>query len=106
MQPGGGHLLLSNCISPLSYLPSTASSSDSDEVSPPSSPLIDSGYSSGPSEVKFQHTALSSASGSDSDSPDEKEVKNATRAFFGGINNHSGAAKERMRCMRVARLGE
>jgi len=49
---------------------------------------------------------MSSLPSSDSEGPEEKELRNATRAFFGGMNNHSGAAKERMRCMRVARLGE
>lgn len=33
-------------------------------------------------------------------------LKDATRAFFGEINNHSGAAKEKMRCLRVARLAK
>ena len=33
-------------------------------------------------------------------------LKEATRDFFGGMNNHSGAAKAKMRCLRVARLAE
>lgn len=41
------------------------------------------------------------------DQQDETEVKlrDATRNFFGGMNNHSGAAKEMMRTLRVAVLG-
>jgi stearoyl-CoA desaturase (delta-9 desaturase) len=40
------------------------------------------------------------------DEQDETEVKlrDATRNFFGGMNNHSGAAKEMMRTLRVAVL--
>lgn len=33
-----------------------------------------------------------------------RSFKDASRAFFGQINNHSQAAKEKMRCLRVARL--
>jgi hypothetical protein len=32
------------------------------------------------------------------------KMKDATKAFFGQINNHSQAAKEKMRCFRVAKL--
>lgn len=40
---------------------------------------------------------------------DEKELENvilkdATRSFYGQINNHSRAAKEKMRFLRVAKL--
>jgi stearoyl-CoA desaturase (delta-9 desaturase) len=32
------------------------------------------------------------------------QLKDATRSFFGGMNNHSGAAREMMRCLRIAKL--
>ena len=54
-----------------------------------SSPIIDSGYSSGGLNAE------------------EKIVlRDASKAFFGGMNNHTSAAKARMRCLRVARLAE
>jgi hypothetical protein len=31
-------------------------------------------------------------------------LRDATRSFFGGMNNHSSAAREMMRCLRVAKL--
>jgi hypothetical protein len=34
----------------------------------------------------------------------EFRIKDASKAFFGQINNHSQAAKEKMRCFRVAKL--
>ncbi|GHJ86929.1 hypothetical protein NliqN6_3331 [Naganishia liquefaciens] len=34
----------------------------------------------------------------------ELKIKDASKAFFGQINNHSQAAKEKMRCFRVAKL--
>jgi stearoyl-CoA desaturase (delta-9 desaturase) len=34
------------------------------------------------------------------------QLRDATRSFFGGMNNHSGAAKEMMRCLRIAKLAE
>jgi stearoyl-CoA desaturase (delta-9 desaturase) len=50
---------------------------------------------------------VSSVSSSDDGSfrEDAKvELREATKAFFGGMNNHSIAARERMRSLRVARL--
>jgi stearoyl-CoA desaturase (delta-9 desaturase) len=83
--PGGQQLLLSHCVRTLP----DESDADSPLSSPSwdaSSPTTDSGYfSADQGEVK---------------------LKDATRAFFGGMNNHSGAAKEWMRCLRVARLEE
>lgn len=38
------------------------------------------------------------------DKVDEVKVRDATRNFFGGMNNHSQAAKEMMRTLRVAVL--
>ena len=80
---------------PLSHFdPSNLSddSDSSDSESGPSgrsSPIIDSGYSSGGMNA------------------DEKiALRDATKAFFGGMNNHTSAAKARMRCLRVARLAE
>lgn len=34
----------------------------------------------------------------------ETKIKDASKAFFGQINSHSQAAKEKMRCFRVAKL--
>jgi stearoyl-CoA desaturase (delta-9 desaturase) len=81
-QPGGEQLLLNHAISTL----------------PSGSPkATDSGYSSSTSESD-DRTKL--------EINDEVEVKlkDATRAFFGGMNNHSIAAREWMRCLRVAKL--
>ena len=78
-------------------------------MSPPSSPLIDSGYSSSLSDPKSTPGSRMSSAASSSDDEmavTSRELRDATRAFFGGINNHSGAAKEKMRCFRVARLGD
>lgn len=106
VQPGGAHLLLSHCVSPLPAARSyTAPSPDTDD-SCPSSPLMVSVYSPASSESKLELTPMSSVSGSDNEAPTDKELRDATRSFFGGMNNHSGAARERMRCMRVARLGD
>lgn len=83
--PGGRHLLLSHAVG---SLPTATISQSSTTSSPASSTGLispsDSGYSSG--------------------GKDDVKLKDATKAFFGGMNNHSGAAKERMRCFRVARL--
>ncbi|KZO96323.1 hypothetical protein CALVIDRAFT_563820 [Calocera viscosa TUFC12733] len=35
---------------------------------------------------------------------DEQPLKDATSAFHGGLNNHSSAAKERLKVLRVARM--
>lgn len=81
--PGGRQLLLSHCVRALAEEHETDSplASPSGDASPRTT---DSGYfSADQGEVK---------------------LKDATRAFFGGMNNHSGAAKEWMRCLRVARL--
>ncbi|WWD20909.1 hypothetical protein CI109_105387 [Kwoniella shandongensis] len=106
--PGGQELLLTHCVAPLPQALSIDSASDS---SIPGTPEIDSGYSSGsftPSPKKrvlplvdANVTVLSSIEGDE----EEVKLKDATKAFFGGMNNHSGAAKEWMRCLRVARLG-
>ena len=81
--PGGQQLLLSHCVKalPEAHEVDSPLASPSVDTSPPTT---DSGYfSADRGEVK---------------------LKDATRAFFGGMNNHSGAAKEWMRCLRVARL--
>jgi len=102
--PGGQYLLMSHSVfslPPTSSLSPSSSMSDFD--SRPPSPLIDSGYSSasGLSRKSFK-------SQSDSDDLDDERVvpalRDATKAFNGGMNNHSGAAKEILRCLRVARL--
>ena len=85
--PGGAHLLLSHAVGSLPSATTTA-------ISAPSSPSSSTGLTS-PSD-----------SGYSSGGKDDVKLKDATRAFFGGMNNHSGAAKERMRCFRVARLEE
>lgn len=145
VQPGGEELIVSHAVSPLpSNLTLTSVPfSDSvslEEVSRPSSPINDSGYSSGsfvsptskskslrlPPLVRCSSAGSSaslSPSASASTSPSRSTesgdgdldsdsaaagppLRDATRSFFGGMNNHSGAAKELMRVMRVARLGE
>lgn len=77
----------------------------------PSSPSsIDSGYESlGTSSGNSSSTGERSADESTQPPPQSVVVqtrilKDASRAFFGQINNHSQAAKEKMRCLRVARL--
>ena len=119
-QPGGSHLLLSHCVFQLPSTSSFTAPIEIDRLSCPSSPLIGSVYSSGSSvsetptssasssDLDFDvvMTPTSSAPSSDSDTLEKKELRNATLAFFGGMNNHSGAAKERMRCMRIARLAD
>ncbi|KAK4688754.1 stearoyl-CoA desaturase (Delta-9 desaturase), partial [Tremellales sp. Uapishka_1] len=106
--PGGQHLLLSQSVYPLpSTLTFTAPTED--DLSEAYSSGVDSGYSSASSPPSSRHA---DSPGSSSDSSDdvppalEKELREASKSFFGGINNHSGAAKETMRCLRVARLGE
>jgi stearoyl-CoA desaturase (delta-9 desaturase) len=113
-KPGGEQLLLANCVKPLPTL--SALPLHSSDFSRGSFPPIDSGYSSGsPSDKAADprpliHRALSlvsSVSSSDDGSfrEDAKvELREATKAFFGGMNNHSIAARERMRSLRVARL--
>ncbi|RSH94147.1 hypothetical protein EHS25_003950 [Saitozyma podzolica] len=111
--PGGEQLLFANCVKPVPTL--SALPPDSPDFSRGSSPPIDSGYSSGtPSDKAADprpliHRTLSlasSVSSSDDGSvrEDAKELRDATKAFFGGMNNHSIAARERMRSLRVARL--
>nr|XP_019050923.1 hypothetical protein I302_01366 [Kwoniella bestiolae CBS 10118]OCF29853.1 hypothetical protein I302_01366 [Kwoniella bestiolae CBS 10118] len=87
--PGGQDLLLSHSVFPLP--------SELDDLD------IDSGYAS--SELASPPLNKMTLSGSD-ELDDQIVLKDATRAFFGGMNNHSGAAKEWMRCLRVARLGK
>ncbi|KAJ9096422.1 hypothetical protein QFC21_005244 [Naganishia friedmannii] len=63
--------------------------------------------SSSPSTALELKTASQSLNGFGSDeSVDacEPQLKDASRAFFGQINNHSQAAKEKMRCFRVAKV--
>ncbi|WWC92552.1 uncharacterized protein L201_007511 [Kwoniella dendrophila CBS 6074] len=102
--PGGLDLLMSHCVFPLP-------SDDED-----STPDIDSGYASSehaspPSKPSMKLPDMISPVDIDDDITKRLELNNeqimlkdATRAFFGGMNNHSGAAKEWMRCLRVARL--
>ncbi|WVQ63466.1 uncharacterized protein L199_001619 [Kwoniella botswanensis] len=87
--PGGNDLLLSHCVLPLP-------SENADDLD------IDSGYASSELASPPQHKI--SLSSPEIDEVDQIVFKDATRAFFGGMNNHSGAAKEWMRCLRVARL--
>lgn len=71
---------------------------------------IDSGYESLTTSGRSSPTNASSADESTSPAAPPIEavqariLKDASRAFFGQINNHSQAAKEKMRCLRVARL--
>ena len=95
-QPGGEALLLSHCVSPLPSSSASSSSSCSSDGDQSDSSNIDSGYASG-SSTRKRNTHLA-----DSDI----HLKDATRSFFGGMNNHSGAAREMMRCLRVARLAD
>lgn len=79
--------------------------------------MIDSGYaSSASSPTSPSSPTLRSHPRTSSTSTKPKEevrraeksdtirLKDATRSFFGGMNNHSGAAREIMRCLRVAKL--
>jgi stearoyl-CoA desaturase (delta-9 desaturase) len=113
-KPGGEQLLLANCVKPLPSL--SALPPGSPDRSRGSSPLNDSGYSSGtPSDnaadprplIHRTSSLVSSVLSSDGGSVREDvkvEPRDATKAFFGGMNNHSIAARERMRSLRVARL--
>jgi stearoyl-CoA desaturase (delta-9 desaturase) len=113
-KPGGEQLLLANCVKPLPSL--SALPPGSPDLSRGSSPLIDSGYSSGtPSDnaadprplIHRTSSLVSSVRSGDGGSVREDvkvELRDATKAFFGGMNNHSIAARERMRSLRVARL--
>jgi hypothetical protein len=71
---------------------------------------IDSGYESLNTSGRSSPTNASSADESTTPAAPPIEavqariLKDASRAFFGQINNHSQAAKEKMRCLRVARL--
>jgi stearoyl-CoA desaturase (delta-9 desaturase) len=89
--PGGAQLLLNHAVKPLS------NESESDDDTP---------LSSRASSTALEATPASSGhdSGYFSEPLGDIQLKDATRAFFGGMNNHSGAAKEKMRCLRVARL--
>lgn len=89
IQPGGEDLLLSHCVAPLPSALDSASGSGSESDS--SSTLVDSGYAS---------SSSNSARGKDQ----VPQLRDATRSFFGGMNNHSAAAREMMRCLRVAKL--
>ncbi|RSH87110.1 hypothetical protein EHS25_003599 [Saitozyma podzolica] len=118
--PGGEQLLLANCVRPLRRLPSIPFDPLSPDLPRSSSPLIDSGYSSdtpslsdadradGAARPLFHRTtsAISSVSSDEGGVSGDPEValRDATRVFFGGMNNHSVAARERMRSLRVARL--
>jgi stearoyl-CoA desaturase (delta-9 desaturase) len=119
-QPGGEQLLLANCVRPLRRLPSIPFDPLSPDLCRSSSPLIDSGYSSGTPSLSdadradgaarplFHRTTSVISSGSSDEGgvsgDSEVALRDATRVFFGGMNNHSVAARERMRSLRVARL--
>lgn len=81
--PGGTDLLLAHAVRPLPALLPEDSPLSSPDTTRGAASATDSGYFSGEGDVK---------------------LKDATKAFFGGMNNHSGAAKEWMRCLRVARF--
>jgi stearoyl-CoA desaturase (delta-9 desaturase) len=98
MQPGGEALLLSHCVTPLPSSSASSSSSYSSDGDQSDTSNIDSGYASGSS------TRKRNTHSEDLDS--EIHLRDATRSFFGGMNNHSGAAREMMRCLRVARLSD
>jgi stearoyl-CoA desaturase (delta-9 desaturase) len=113
-KPGGEQVLLANCVKPLPTL--SALPPDSPDLSRGSFPLIDSGYSSGtpsdkaadPRPLILRTLSLVNSVSSSDDGSVHEDVKvgprDATKAFFGGMNNHSIAARERMRSLRVARL--
>ncbi|KAJ9106734.1 hypothetical protein QFC19_003046 [Naganishia cerealis] len=70
---------------------------------------IDSGYESAGTEFTLPQSlklsALPTLVVDDENGSDlEPQLKDASKAFFGQINNHSQAAKEKMRCFRVAKL--
>lgn len=111
---------------------STTSPTPSSPNTRPVSPdQIDSGYSSGsqssPIKKSFVLPSANASSGlvrrhrsssfdaaavparenddlADMEEAGEVKLRDATKAFFGGMNNHSGAAKEMMRTLRVAVL--
>ncbi|ORX40890.1 hypothetical protein BD324DRAFT_647794 [Kockovaella imperatae] len=94
--PGGKQLLLAHAVTtlPASHFDSLESS-----LSSPTSPAMsDSGDS-------FPFTDSGYTSG-DHDDNDKLILRDATKAFFGGMNNHTGAAKAQMRSLRVARLAD
>jgi stearoyl-CoA desaturase (delta-9 desaturase) len=100
-QPGGEGLLLSHCVAPLPTF-DLEGGSDSD-----SSTLVDSGYSSASSSSSPQkrlNTINTRGSRGEVEKDESIQLRDATRSFFGGMNNHSGAAREMMRCLRVAKL--
>lgn len=84
-QPGGQQLLLNNCIAPLAAGLALAASVDPDASAHP--------HIANPRSAKMP----------DADVP---KLRDASHSFFGGMNNHSAAAKDRMRCLRVATLKE
>lgn len=55
-------------------------------------------------EASCLEDKLRQAELTDINQPFELKMKDASKAFFGQINNHSQAAKEKMRCFRVAKL--
>ncbi|ORY21154.1 hypothetical protein BCR39DRAFT_554136 [Naematelia encephala] len=96
--PGGEHLLLSHSIAKLSSFSVGANADDSGySSSSPSSPPLGA-------NCRLRAVSPGSSNSSQEDNEESVDLRDATRAFFGGMNNHSGAAKERMRCMRIARL--
>lgn len=93
LQPGGKGLIISHGVYPLPishFDPSNLSTPSSPTSESSDLPVTDSGYSSG---------------GHDTDN-NKVVLKDATKAFFGGMNNHTGGARHQMRCLRVARLAE
>jgi hypothetical protein len=127
LQPGGPALLRNWSIKPQAHghhrsgQHSDPSSRSERTTSGTTSP-IDSGYESAGTEfhlrqslkisslptTAFHHDKGSQSrsqfgSGEDTDKA-EPQLKDASKAFFGQINNHSQAAKEKMRCFRVAKL--
>jgi len=111
-QPGGSNLLTNWSIraknSSIAVPQDTASRSlKKRSVRSPSS--IDSGYeslgtASGDSSPTSDRSADESTEPHSQTAIQTRIFKDASRAFFGQINNHSQAAKEKMRCLRVARL--
>ncbi|RXK37037.1 hypothetical protein M231_05696 [Tremella mesenterica] len=94
--PGGEQLLLSHSVSLILRRQAPLSSSDT---------LVDLGYSSASPSGSDDESSPVKVHDRD-DKQQEERPRDATRAFFGGMNNHSEAAREMMRCLRVARVAK
>ncbi|KAJ9110984.1 hypothetical protein QFC20_002751 [Naganishia adeliensis] len=120
VHPGGPALLRNWSIATTSHQHSekpSATTSRRKRFSSGTSSPIDSGYESATVELTSTSTARNPTSADTADlraklhatlNEDavsmETKIKDASKAFFGQINSHSQAAKEKMRCFRVAKL--